>query len=97
MVNVRKNDYLPLPNIPANVYLNNCNVYSLEFLKKLRNNLTSSNVNYNYIIISLSDDLTNISLGNTIINKLIEWNLLDYTKVFVYVKENSLYRYMPKD
>lgn len=94
---INRNDYLPLPNIPCNLYLNNCNVYSLEFLRMIKNNLSNGAIPYNYIVISLSDDLTNISLGNTILNKLNEWNLIDYTKVFVYVKENSLYRYMPKN
>lgn len=88
----RKDEYLPLPNKPANEMFIELDINSAGFYGSLRENLTPKEGKrpYNYIIIGYGTDMENIDFAEKIHEKLIDWGIDDCTKVFVKVRDDLL-------
>jgi len=88
----KKEDYLPLPNKPANVKFFELDINSAGFYGSLQENLCAKDgkIPFNYIIIGYGSDMENIDFAEKIHEKLIDWGIADRTKVFVKVRDDLL-------
>lgn len=81
---VSQDDYLPLPDYPAEEYYHHLDVNDVEFYNQIRNISTSSLSNINFVVIAFGSDLENIDMAQKLVAKTKEWdvhNLIIFVKV----------------
>ena len=84
MADENPDDYLPLPDAPANEYIMNLDINSPEFYTSIRD--ISKNPNdANFIIIAFGSDLENIDMAQKLVEKRDEWKL---DNLVIFVKAN---------
>ncbi len=86
----RKDEYLPLPPLPANYEFFKRDINSHLFYDEIKQCLSSGKKNIGYIIISCSDDMGNVDLALKISETLREWALGFPVYVFVKIRDNNL-------
>lgn len=94
-----ENEYLELPDVPANLYPMPLDIHSSRFndslykiLKDVKKDKNSpkSIKKYNYILISFGTDLENLDLAEKLLQRIKEWNLKDSTRIFVKIRSSSI-------
>lgn len=80
---INKEDYLPLPALPAKEYYNCLDINDTEFYKSIRQTITKSEKDLNYVIIAFGTDLENIDFARKLLAKKSEWQV---KKMYVFVK-----------
>lgn len=88
MEKVIKEDYLPLPDLPANEYFDTLDINDKNFYTDIKKILGKSKDNVNYIIIAFGSDLENIDLAQKLVQKKREWEINNLT-IFVKVRKTS--------
>ena len=88
MEKVIKEDYLPLPDLPANEYFDTLDINDKNFYTDIKKILGKSKDNVNYIIIAFGSDLENIDLAQKLVQKKREW-AIDNLTIFVKVRKSS--------
>ena len=87
-----KDEYLPLPPLPANCRFFRRDVNSQRFYDEVRECLCSGKKNIGFVIIAYSDDLSNVDLALKTCENVKEWNLDFPVYVFVKIRDNKLNR-----
>lgn len=82
---VSADDYLPLPDYPAEEYFYRLDVNDVNFYNEIRKISTASARDVNYIIIAFGSDLENIDMAQKLVAKCKEWGI-DNSTIFVKVR-----------
>ncbi len=84
-------DCLPLPEKLAKEAFFKLDVNDDDFYTSLHNNLIAkeNERNFNYLIVAFGSDLENLDFAEKICSKLKEWEIFDYTKVFVKIRDGK--------
>ena len=86
-----KNEYLDLPQKPANVQFIQKDINDADFYAMLKENLRYGGTNaYNYVIIGYGADMENLDFAEKVRAKLVEWEVADKTKVFIKIRDDVL-------
>ena len=85
MKDARTEEYLPLPDAPANEIFLTLDISSSEFYNKIYN-IVSKPRDLNYIVIAFGSDLENIDMAQKLVEKREEWGL---TNLIIFVKANK--------
>ncbi len=80
--NIVKENYLPLPDYPAEENFHHLDVNDQDFYNQIRTILTRSKQDANFIIIAFGGDLENIDMAEKLLTKTKEWGV-DNTNIFV--------------
>ena len=86
-------EYLPLPDYPAEEYFYRLDVNDVDFYNEIRKISTTSPQDVNYIVIAFGTDLENIDMAQKLVAKSKEWgvnNLTIFVKVRGYHKGQNL-------
>lgn len=84
-------EYLPLPEKIANESFFTLDINDQDFYVSLRENLKADEQKkYNYLIIAFGTDMQNLDFAEKICEKLKEWEIDEYTHVFVKVRNDAL-------
>lgn len=85
-------EYLPIPPLPSEEHYRTLDINDGKFYDILREDLTSSKgkVPYNYLIIAYGDDMENLDFADKISQKIVEWDMSEYTKIFVKIRSSIL-------
>ncbi|MBQ2717905.1 MAG: hypothetical protein IJF75_04845 [Clostridia bacterium] len=84
------NNYLPLPDLPANEKFYRLDINDKEYYKSLKDIFTNNIKSVNYVIIAFGTDLENIDMARKLSEKRREWNLANL-HIFVKVRDKKLY------
>lgn len=87
-----KDEYLPLPPLPANCRFFRRDVNSQRFYDEVRDCLCSGKKNIGFVIIAYSDDLSNVDLALKTCENVKEWDLGFPVYVFVKIRDDKLSR-----
>lgn len=90
--NLNKDDYLPLPTIPAKEKYYKLDINDCHFYTKIKDTVQRSVNDVNFIIIAFGTDLENIDMAQKLIEKRKEWgveNLVIFVKVRAMDKKDS--------
>ena len=93
LADMKAEDYLPLPSLPAEEIFYRTDINDREFYTQLRAVVTKSKKDANFVIISFGDDLENIDLAQKLVEKRREWdieNLVIFVRVRKWHKEQTL-------
>lgn len=92
-------EFLPLPPFPADIDtgeshfikkdINACDFYT-DIMRKI--NPKEGRRSFNYIVIAFGTDLENLDFAAKLVEKLQEWELDGFTKVFVKIRNGKLTR-----
>lgn len=91
MKNARCEDYLPLPDAPANEIFLTLDISSSEFYNKIYD-IVSRPRDLNFIVIAFGSDLENIDMAQKLVEKREEWgisNLIIFVKASKWRKEET--------
>ncbi len=94
---IDKNDYLELPETPANEQFYKMDINDNEFYKNIKNIISINPKSINFIIIAFGTDFENIDMAQKLIEKRKEWNLENvvlFVKSRKYKKEETLLKDM---
>lgn len=85
-------EYLPLPGKIANESFLTLDINDKDFYVSLMGNLKADakQKKYNYLIIAFGTDMQNLDFAEKICDKLKEWEIDEYTRVFVKVRSDTL-------
>lgn len=85
-------EYLPLPGKIANESFLTLDINDKDFYVSLMGNLKADvkQKKYNYLIIAFGTDMQNLDFAEKICDKLKEWEISEYTHVFVKVRNDAL-------
>ena len=86
-VNIDTDDYLPLPDYPAEEHFHRLDINEQHFYNQLRVVVTRSENDANFIIIAFGSDLENIDMAEKLVTKMKEWGVSN-TKIFVKIRRN---------
>ena len=81
----RAGDYLPLPDFPANETYYRLDVNDNEFYIRMRDVVTKSDKDVDFVIIAFETDLENIDMAQKLVEKRAEWGVDDLV-IFVKVR-----------
>lgn len=81
----KKNDYLPLPNEPANIYAYKLDIYDIQFYKQIKEIVENPN-HVNFVVVAYSTDLENIDMAKKIACKFKEWGINNF-RIFVKIRD----------
>lgn len=84
---INAKDYLELPDYPAQEFFNHLDVNDQDFYNEIRNVLTKSKNDVNFVVIAFGNDLENIDMAEKINTKINEWGVTNAT-VFVKVRSD---------
>lgn len=87
-----KEEYLPLPPLPANYNFFKRDINSQLFYDEIKKCLCYGKKNIGYIIIACSDDMGNIDMGLKISETVREWDLGFPVYLFVKIRDYNLNR-----
>lgn len=82
----RAGDYLPLPDFPANETYYRLDVNDSEFYSRMRDVVTRSDKDVNFVVIAFETDLENIDMAQKLVEKRAEWGA-DELVIFVKVRD----------
>lgn len=85
-------DYLPLPELPAEEYYEHINVNDDDFYPTLKQIITRSKRDANFIVVAFGDDLENLDMAHRIVEKCKEWdvpNVTIFVRAFEWRKEQT--------
>lgn len=83
---LNKEDYLPLPALPAKEKFHRVDVNSPDFYGELRAVVTRSEKDVNFVIVSFESDLENIDMAQKLVEKRREWGAEKNLVIFVRVR-----------
>ncbi len=87
----KRDEKYPIPQSVFDIAYSHIDVGDAEFYPKLREQLTKGNGKLcNSIVISFGSDLTNIDMAEKLYEKIKEWGLDRFTRIFVKVRNKSL-------
>ena len=86
---LNQEDYLPLPDMPANEFYYSTDVNSPEFYKRMKQILLENKKSLNVIVVSLGNELENLDVAKKLCSKINEWEVSNYN-VFVKNKTEPL-------
>ena len=81
--NVNGDDYLDLPEYPAEEHFHHLDVNDQDFYNEIRKVLTRSEKDANFIIIAFGNDLENVDMAEKLASKIKEWGV---SNAIVFVK-----------
>lgn len=89
---ISSEEYLPLPEKVANESFFTLDINDKDFYVSLMKNLKSDakHNKYNYLIIAFGTDMQNLDFAEKICEKLKEWEIDEYTHIFVKVRNDAL-------
>ena len=87
----KEDEFLAFAPAPAEVENHPIDVTHPDFYTSMRSELANGNT-YNYIIISFGTDMENIELAEKLQQKLNEWNIRSFVKIFVKVRDAQVVR-----
>lgn len=90
---INKEDFLELPEMPANEKFYKIDINDNEFYKCIKNIISTNNKSINFIIIAFGSDLENVDMAQKLIEKKKEWdleNVVIIVKARNYKKEETL-------
>ena len=90
---VDKDEYLPLPALPAKETYYHLDINDNEFYNRVRESVTRSEKDANFLIIAFGSDLENIDMAQKLVEKRREWgveNLTIFVKVRTWRKKDTL-------
>lgn len=93
MASVNPDDYLPLPELPAEPHYFKLDINDKNFYKQIKEIVTENENDASYIIIAFGTDLENIDMAQKLVEKRQEWGLdrlVIFVKVRNYHKEETL-------
>ena len=95
----KKEEYLPLPNLPANVEFLSSDVKDDDFYALVKTSLQGKDghTSFNQVVVSYGTDIENVDIAEKISNRIKEWGLDKKTKVFVKVRNKALAEKIIKD
>ena len=84
--------YLPFPNDPANLNFFPLDINSINFYDGIKDKLQEKEGRraYNYLIVSIGEDMENFDMAEKLSSKVKEWGMSGYTKVFVKIRDKRL-------
>lgn len=88
-----KGEYLPLPELPAEINFIPSEAHDDDFYQLLKKALSSreeGHTPFNQVIVSYGTDIENVDVAEKIANRIKEWGLEKVTKVFVKVRNKAL-------
>lgn len=85
---MKPNEFLPLPEIPANEIYHHMDVNEPAFYSEIKKIVTSSKNDVNFIIIAFQTDLENIDMAQKLVEKRREWGVDDLV-IFVKVRKEQ--------
>ncbi len=88
---VNENDYLDLPEIPAEEYYHYFDINEKSFYQDLKSITVGQEEKVIQIIVSLGDDYNSLDIANKIVVKLKEWEVVN-CQVFVRVRDKDIIR-----
>ncbi len=80
-------EYLPLPEEPANEIFCHLDVNDCDFYNKIRKICTRNANDVNYVVIAFGTDLENIDMAHKLLAKCREWEISNFA-IFVKVRTN---------
>ena len=93
LANVNREDYLPLPSLPAEEFYYKLDINSCDFYDKIRSVVTRSKHDVSFVVIAFGSDLENIDMAQKLIEKRKEWgadSLVIFVKVRAWRKEQTM-------
>ena len=90
---VNPDDYLPLPELPADETYYQLDINDAKFYQHIRQVVAAKPNDVNFIIIAFGTDLENIDMAQKLVEKRQEWgidNLVIFVKVRAWRKEQTL-------
>lgn len=93
MADMREEDYLPLPSLPAEEIFHRTDINDREFYSELKAVVTRNRLDANFVVIAFGDDLENIDLAQKLVEKRSEWdidNFIIFVNVRTWHKEQTL-------
>lgn len=90
---INPDEYLPLPSIPAEEHFLHLDINSFDFYVKLKEIVSRSTRDVNFIVIAFGNDLENLDMAQKLVEKREEWeirNLLIFVKVRAWHKEQTM-------
>ena len=89
-------DYLELPDKPARVDLHPCDVAHPDFYATMQRVLNGVDA-YSYVVISFGTDMENLELAKKISQKLDEWSVSSFVKIFVKLHDEKMLKEVRND
>ncbi|MDE5601068.1 MAG: hypothetical protein K2J16_01060 [Clostridia bacterium] len=86
--NLNSDEYLPLPESPANEEYCQLDINDNTFYNEVRSIVSRGKNNANFVIIAFGTDLENIDMAQKLVEKRREWNV-DFT---IFVKSRSAHK-----
>ena len=90
---LKREDYLPMPSLPAEEFYYHLDINSPEFYSRIREVVDRSERDVNALVIAFGSDLENIDMAQKLIAKRSEWgidNLVIFVKVRGWRKSDTL-------
>lgn len=84
---VNTDDYLPLPEYPAEEFFHKLDINDFNFYVEIKNIISKSKNDVNCILISYGSDLENIDMAQKISTKAVEWNV-NNLQIFAKIRGN---------
>ena len=85
--NIDTDDYLSLPDYPAEEHFHRLDINEQHFYNQLRAVVTRSESDANFVIIAFGSDLENIDMAEKLVTKMKEWGVSN-TSIFVKIRRN---------
>lgn len=88
-------EYLPLPDLPAIEQFHHLDINAPEFYCEIRQIITRSSMDVNFVIVSFESDLENIDMAQKLVEKRREWeaeNLVIFVRTKQSHKEHFIFR-----
>lgn len=82
---IKADDYLPLPDNPAEEYFYQLDVNAVDFYSQIRKATVATENGVNFIIIAFGTDLENIDMAQKLVYKCREWGIKNIS-IFVKVR-----------
>ena len=84
-------EYLDLPQKPAKEVFIEKDVNDADFYSSIKANLKNGGENaYNYVLVGYGTDMENLDFAEKIYAKLVEWEVVDKTKLFIKIRDDEL-------
>ncbi len=77
--NVNADDYLPLPDHPAEEHFYNLDVNDTSFYETIRQIVTQNPNSVNFLYVAFGGDLENVDMAQKLLAKLREWNVENFS------------------
>ena len=89
-------DYLEFVDKPAHIHLHSGDISHPDFYSTLEHVLAKEN-SYTYVIVSFGSDMENLELAEKLVQKIHEWSISSFVKIFVKMRDEKLYKEVRRD